>query len=153
MLTGSLERVEKGSRVKAGRQALKYLTTDQLHRYGFWVIGRLGARVLLHGGAEQVLPRAEVEQWVSELVSRSWRKSEKAAFELIQLARVTGDRSWTYPSLRLTPSGSKQERDDASERTLQLLDGRLELGDEERERLHADSLPLGLIVREAGPGE
>ena len=78
---------------------------------------------------------------MSELVSRSWRKSEKAAFELIQLARVTGDRSLDLSESAIDAIRLKARENDASERTLQLLDGRLELGDEERERLHADSLP------------
>jgi len=145
MAAASLERVPVASRIKLGRQALKYLKTDAMVRYGYWVLGRLGARGLLYAGADSVLPPKEIESWVKELVPRSWKKSSKVAFELAQLGRMTGDRSLDLSEGCRGALIQKVTDIPEHQRALEILESVVELDSGEQGRLLADSVPRGLV--------
>jgi hypothetical protein len=145
MAAASLERVPTASRIKLGRQALKYLKTDAMVRYGYWVLGRLGARGLLYAGADSVLPPKEIESWVKELVPRSWKKSSKVAFELAQLGRMTGDRSLDLSEACRADLIQKVTDIPEHQRALEILESVVELDSREQGRLLADSVPRGLV--------
>lgn len=58
----------------------------------YWVLGRLGARVLFHGERDSVVPPSVAEAWIEKLLALDWRRVEGAAFASVLMARVTGDR-------------------------------------------------------------
>jgi hypothetical protein len=51
-----------------------------------------GARELLYGPADRVIPPAEVSSWIDGLLSQSFRNPKPLCAALAQLARKTGDR-------------------------------------------------------------
>ena len=148
MLAGSLERVEANVRIKLGRQALKYMTTEQLVRYGYWVIGRIGTRQPIYAGVDGVLPRKEVEEWVSEVVRRSWKNSAKVAFELAQLGRFTDDRAIDLSEASRNLLIEKVTEVNAEERVVRFLTTASALDTAEQGKLLADSVPTGLVWNE-----
>ncbi len=58
-----------------------------------WALGRLGARVPVHGASHRVVPQETATAWVEVLLKLNPKQHEGAAFALTQLARRTGDRS------------------------------------------------------------
>ncbi len=58
-----------------------------------WALGRLGARVPVHGATHRVIPSDQAEAWVAVLLALDATKHDGAPFALAQLARKTGDRS------------------------------------------------------------
>ncbi len=58
-----------------------------------WALGRLGARVPVHGASHRVVPPETATAWVEVLLKLNPKQHEGAAFALTQLARRTGDRS------------------------------------------------------------
>jgi molecular chaperone DnaK (HSP70) len=58
----------------------------------WWVVGRLGARVSLHGQAQNVVPPEVAQAWLDALLALDWRRVEQAAFAAVQIARLSGDR-------------------------------------------------------------
>ena len=136
MTAASFERLPVASRVKLGRQALKYLKTDAMIRYGYWALGRLGARTMMYAGVEQVLPRKEVEEWITELVPRSLKKSSKVAFEVAQLGKMTGDRGLDLSETSRNTLIEKVKEVPEHERALEMLERVVELDEGEQNNLY-----------------
>ena len=58
-----------------------------------WALGRLGARVPVHGAAHRVVPSEAAAAWVGVLLKLNPRQHDGALFAVSQLARRTGDRA------------------------------------------------------------
>jgi hypothetical protein len=58
-----------------------------------WALGRLGARDLLYGSVDRVVPPAEAARWVQQLMKRKWTRQDNVNFPVVQMALKTGDRT------------------------------------------------------------
>ncbi|MDP1823130.1 MAG: Hsp70 family protein [Archangium sp.] len=58
-----------------------------------WALGRLGARVPVHGASHRVVPAEVASAWAEVLIGLNPKQHDGALFALAQLARRTGDRS------------------------------------------------------------
>jgi molecular chaperone DnaK (HSP70) len=144
----SFERIEASSRVKLGDVALKFLTTKQLERFGLWVVGRVGARSPLYAGANAALPPAVAERWLREVLDNRWKLAIESAFDIAQLARLTGDRHRDVsPAIREELILRSAESKDGPRIAKLLHEVVAELDRKEQQHLFADSLPPGLVLR------
>jgi molecular chaperone DnaK (HSP70) len=58
-----------------------------------WALGRLGARVPVHGASHRVVPSDRAETWTRALLAAGLAKTDGAPFAVTQLCRRTGDRA------------------------------------------------------------
>jgi molecular chaperone DnaK (HSP70) len=58
-----------------------------------WALGRLGTRVPLYGSVHKTVHAAKASEWLDLLLDAHSRNIEGALFAIVQLARLTGDRS------------------------------------------------------------
>jgi hypothetical protein len=58
-----------------------------------WALGRLGARVPLYGSGHKTVDPERASKWLSLLLDAHARNVEGALFAIVQLARLSGDRS------------------------------------------------------------
>jgi hypothetical protein len=58
-----------------------------------WALGRLGARMPLYASVHKVVAPQEAAEWLALLLEAQARSVEGALFAVVQLARLTGDRS------------------------------------------------------------
>ncbi len=94
MLAASLERVAPGSKRDLGEAILRGLDEGDEPPQALWCLGRLGARVPVHGGLEGVVPTDRAEAWIERLLALDRKnKREHYALALTLLARRTDDRS------------------------------------------------------------
>jgi molecular chaperone DnaK (HSP70) len=93
MLASSLERVLASAKRDLGETILRSIETGQEPPQALWCLGRLGARALVHGGIETVVPTDRVEKWIEQLLALPGKKREHYPLALTLLARMTGDRS------------------------------------------------------------
>ncbi len=106
-LVAALERVPHGYRAEVGDWLVERLRKSAgradpnsakeadkgIEKPGdWWVVGRLGARVSLHGQAQNVVPPEVAQAWLDALLVLDWRRVEQAAFAAVQIARLSGDR-------------------------------------------------------------
>ncbi len=91
----SLERLTAEIKTSFGQPLVKDLARPALGAHVLWSIGRLGARVLLYGPANTVVPKETAERWLDALIVRDYAEGREAAdavFALGQLGRMAGDR-------------------------------------------------------------
>ena len=109
-----------------------------------WALGRLGARMPVHGASHRVVPTEVAAAWAEVLIALNPKQHDGALFALSQLARRTGDRSRDLDedlrSRVLTALASSPE----SWRLLVAEVVQLSLADEARAL--GDTLPVGLTI-------
>jgi hypothetical protein len=92
-LAATLERVEVADKCLLGQWLLKRLEKASEPEQTAWALGRVGARILFHGSAHQVVPVATVSDWLETLLKADWKKQAHFAFAATLLARCCDDRS------------------------------------------------------------
>lgn len=99
MTLASFEHLPVDVKVKLGRVFLdKILKSGRPSPKELWVVGRIGARALLYGPADKVVPPEEVVGWVEELLKKSFPVDDAFGYTLLSLVRETGDRARDVPA-------------------------------------------------------
>lgn len=93
MAVASMERLSVKDKIKAGTKLLSELQSKKVKPQHFWAVSRIGARDLLYGPVDRVLPPSEVAGWIETLLTGDWVNSSPVGLALMQLARKTGDRA------------------------------------------------------------
>jgi hypothetical protein len=115
-----------------------------------WALGRLGARAPFAGPINCVVARDTASEWVEDLLSSDWRRPDSIAFALVQLARCVGDRERDLDDDLRRRLAERLRALPAGDRAARLVTEVVPLGRQERARILAESLPIGLQVKEEG---
>jgi molecular chaperone DnaK (HSP70) len=144
-LAASLERLPAADKAQLGGWLLARLAKGDLSQSSvYWSLGRLGARVPLHGSAHTVVPPEIASEWVLRLLALDIDKTEQAAFALAQLARLSQDRARDLePELR-ERAAARLAQSAGSEHWVKLIREGGELSATEVNRVLGESLPPGL---------
>lgn len=109
-----------------------------------WALGRLGARVPVHGAVHRVVPVEAAEAWVKALLAADPKRHEAAAFAMAQLARKTGDRSRDVSDEVRTQVLARLDALKAPASWSQMVRDVVQLSVADEARALGDTLPLGL---------
>lgn len=147
MAIANLERLYVNDKIQWGRLLLDQLNPQQARRQQLWSLARIGARELLYGSADRVVPSDEVARWIDHLLAQKWPQPNIIGPALAQLARKTGDRirdidTATVDRLRgwMAPHPQLAEQ-------LRFLETVVPIARQEEQTLFGESLPAGLILR------
>lgn len=154
-LLGSLERLAATDKVDLGRLAISMLGKPKFAKNRtalLWAIGRIGSRTPVYGPLNATVRPTEVSDWVDRLAKQSLDSDEAivAAMNLclVQLARMTGDRSRDLPIDTRTMVADCLSSASASERLINLLTEVGSLQPDDEAAIFGDTLPLGIqLVR------
>jgi hypothetical protein len=91
-LLSSLEHLSGATRAALGNELLRKLKKEPVEPAWLWSLGRFGVRIPLYGTLNCVVPAEIAEAWVTAIVDGKELAPETAG-AVLQLARVTGDRS------------------------------------------------------------
>ncbi|MGD9310157.1 MAG: molecular chaperone DnaK, partial [Desulfosarcina sp.] len=91
MAAASMERLLVKDKIILGRHLVDRLKTRKPTQQLMWALSRIGARDLLYGSIDRVIPPSEVTVWIETLVSLKWRNLKPVVEMLSQLCRKTGD--------------------------------------------------------------
>jgi molecular chaperone DnaK (HSP70) len=116
MMLASFEHLPVEVKIELGRKFLgKILKSGKPSPKELWIIGRLGARSLLYGPADKVIPPEEIVLWARNLLEKGFSMNEAFGYTLLSMVRETGDRARDVPSdvrervlravLRVLPEG------------------------------------------------
>ncbi len=92
MAVANMERLLIKDKIKLGRLLLSQIDPKKCKPQHLWSLSRIGARELLYGPADRVIPPDEVSSWIETILSQTWHNPKPAGNALTQLARKTGDR-------------------------------------------------------------
>jgi len=92
MAVANMERLLVKDKIQWGRTLLSEIKPKKCNPQYLWALSRIGARELLYGTVDRVIPPEEISSWIEEILSRTWRNPKPAGMAIAQLARKTGDR-------------------------------------------------------------
>ena len=92
MAVANMERLALKDKIEFGRQLLSEFHPKKSRPPLFWSLSRIGARELLYGPVDRVVPAAETADWVDHLLEMPWKNPVPVGTALAQMGRKTGDR-------------------------------------------------------------
>jgi hypothetical protein len=146
MAVANMERLSIKDKIKWGRQLLDEIQPVKAKPQQLWALSRLGARELLYGPVDRVIPPEEVAQWISRLVSADWKKPLPVGAALGQLARRTGDRVRD-----VSPTTAEKVLDWMAQQTglgghARFVKEVVPVARQEESTLFGESLPSGIVL-------
>ncbi len=150
MAVANLERLYVKDKIQWGRLLLEQLSPGQARPQHLWSLARLGARELLYGSNDRVIPPGAATGWIEDLLARTWPHPKPVGAALAQLARKTGDRTRDVSTavqarvlewLASHPDLADQRR---------YLEEIVPIAQQEEQALFGESLPVGLILHGRG---
>lgn len=148
-VAASLERLPAGTKLELAEALATRVSRGKASEAEVWAFGRIAARAPLYGPANTVIDPGIVEPWVEALVHSSWERPAATALALAQIARLTGDRARDVaPSVR-ERAASRLAADPEGRKLARLVREVMPLAPHEQARVLAESLPVGLRLRDA----
>ena len=147
MAVANMERLTVKDKIEFGRLLLSELHPKKSRPPLLWAISRIGARELLYGPVDRVIPPKEIESWITHILEKEWRNPKPVGAALAQMARKTGDRMRDIDPLIM----------DQVIQWLQKMDLQVEcdfltsvkpLASIEESTIFGESLPSGLVLHE-----
>ena len=93
MVAGNLERLLIKDKVRLAKALLPRVKPGKSQDRLLWTLSRLGARDLLYGSVDRVVPPAEAGRWITQILRHPWKKNDQVHFPVAEMARKTGDRT------------------------------------------------------------
>jgi hypothetical protein len=109
-----------------------------------WALGRLGVRMLLYGSVHKVVAPQQAGEWLALLLEAQARNVEGALFAVVQLARLTGDRSRDLDGDLRARALAALQRAEAPPAWLRLVTDVVGMDTADKARALGDTLPVGL---------
>ena len=148
MAVANMEKLYNKEKIELGRKLLAVTSAKKLKAQHLWALSRLGARELLYGPADRVIPSAEVSKWIDQLISYDWSNPNSAGRTVSQLARKTGDRSRDLDdNVQAEVLDWMAQNDIPEDRQRQVLEI-VPLAHQDQDAMFGESLPQGIILRE-----
>lgn len=139
-MLGALEHLDAQAKVRAGE--LMFERSKKLGSY--WAIGRVGARALMFGTPDRVVPTETAAAWLERIMELPWEKSEGAAFAAASLARLTGDSACDIPQRLRDAVVKRLRKAKAPGNLLEIVTRVTAVGDADMRGILGESLPSGL---------
>lgn len=142
----NMEKLLVKDKIKWGDLLLTELHPKKCRPPLLWAFSRIGARELLYGSADRVVPPDKVAVWIDQLLTTHWRKPQPVAQALVQLARKTGDRARDIEPVlidRIVEWFHAQELKGSFTRYLREV---VPIAGQEQSAVFGESLPSGLVM-------
>jgi hypothetical protein len=146
MALANLELLPGQDKAAWGRLLLDQLTPKKSRPQYWWSLSRLGARELLYGPIDRVVPSGEVTLWIEAILAREWQNPKSVGTALAQLARLTGDRTRDLIPEVLQQVIEWLSSYDWSGPCIKLLNQVIPITRQEESELFGESVPPGIVL-------
>ncbi|MFQ5584079.1 MAG: Hsp70 family protein [Calditrichia bacterium] len=147
MMTSNFERLSPEAKIELGRLLLQKIRNSKPKNQELWTIGRLGARIPIYGPLDRLIPSEEVMGWIHALLSLPIEINDAYAHTLVQLSRLTGDRTRDIPEELRNAVAERLKQLQKSDYFIELLlNPESASRKEEQDWAFGESLPAGLVV-------
>ena len=151
MAVANMEHLMSKDKIKCGRVLLSEIKGKKCMPQQLWSLSRMGARELLYGSVDRVVPAKEVVAWIKTLLSRNWRDPRPIGEAIAQLARKTGDRTRDLDHADIEPIMAWMTKDSRQESLLtqqiRYVTEVVPLAKKEQNNIFGESLPAGIVLQ------
>jgi molecular chaperone DnaK (HSP70) len=143
-LVAALEFLPVEHKTKISQWLLKRLQKSSETSSSWWAVGRLASRVPFHGSAHNVIDKKEIQSWLPQLLLIDWKKNPQAAFAVVLMSRMSGDRSRDLDSDWRAKIIQQLTMVKASDSWIEMVASVKALNEAETKRVFGEGLPVGL---------
>lgn len=143
-LVATLELLPVENKTKISQWLLKRLQKSSETSSSWWALGRLASRIPFHGSAHNVIDKKEVQSWLPQLLKLDWKKNPQAAFAVVLMSRMSGDRSRDLDADWRAKIIKQLTIVKAAESWIEMVASVKELNEAETKRVFGEGLPVGL---------
>ncbi len=148
MAAANMERLLIKDKIALSKKLIPQLKPGKTPHQMFWVLSRIGARELLYGSVDRVVPAKKVEKWARILMTTPWTPKDKdqVVAAVAQILRKTGDRTRDVsPDIiqAVLPWLGKMQ---APEKSLEMIQTVVPIESADEASIFGESLPQGLIL-------
>lgn len=150
MAAANMEHLNAKEKSRWGRALLAELKPNTCKPQHFWALSRMGARELLYGPVDRVIPPQKVSNWISSLMQAKWRDLNPVITALVQMARKTGDRtrdldpSMTDKVIRWIADNTHEKK--LLAQRLKYLREAVSMARQEESLIFGEALPAGIVL-------
>lgn len=147
MAAGNMERFLVKDKVVLAKTLLPQIKPGKNQDHLFWTLSRLGARDLLYGSVDRVVPPKEVIRWINKIMKTSWQKNDPVENMVAQMSRKTGDRTRDIdPDSKSMIIEWLSERD-ANEMYIMMVNEKTDMAIKDKNAQFGENLPTGLVLK------
>lgn len=146
MAAANMERLLVKDKTSLGRAICALLNPGKSPAQLFWALSRIGARELLYGSVDRVVPPREAAVWIRKMIKKQKGRDLPLAKALAQIARKTGDRTRDLDPETIVPlvewfDLTKTQKYSA------IVREKVEIKAVETSAIFGESLPQGLVLK------
>ncbi len=145
MTIANMEKCSVKDKIKWGRYFLSELKQKKSRPQHFWAISRIGARELLYGPTNKVVPPYEVSLWIKKIIAVKWRDAKSVANALAQMSRRTGDRTRDLDPVMIEEVIEWMCENNCTSHT-RLLKEVVPMERQEESAIFGEDLPSGVVI-------
>jgi len=147
MAAGNLERLLIKDKVRLAKALLSLIKSGKFQDRLLWTLSRLGARDLLYGSVDRVVPPVEAGRWILQIIRQPWKKTDQVCFPVAEMARKTGDRTRDLdPEVTDTVIHWLQDQK-APARLVQMVQEKTARAMADQSMQFGEKLPAGLVLK------
>jgi len=158
MAVANMERLLAKDKVIWGRKLLSEISPKKCRPQQFWALSRIGARELLYGSADRVIPPHEAASWIEAILSQDWHEIEAILSQdwhetkpvgaaLALMGRKTGDRMRDIEDKLRERIIIWLEQHDLSSH-IRFLKEAVSMEMPEQNAMFGESLPSGIVLKD-----
>lgn len=147
MAAANMERLLVKDKIALSKKLIPQLKPGKTPHQMFWALSRIGARELLYGSVDRVVPAQEVERWTKRLMKINWKPKDQVAAALAQILRKTGDRTRDVSQGIIQIMVPWFEQMQAPQKSLDMIQTVIPIESADEASIFGESLPQGLILR------
>ena len=146
MAAANMERLLIKDKIALSKKLIPQLKPGKTPHQMFWALSRIGARELLYGSVDRVVPAKEVERWTKRLMQINWTPKDKVVTALAQILRKTGDRTRDVSQDVIQIMVPWFEQMQAPQKSLDMIQTVVPIESADEASIFGESLPQGLIL-------
>ncbi len=147
MTAGNMERLLVKDKVILAKALMPQLKPGKKIDRLFWTISRFGARELLYGSVDRVLPPAEVSRWIQQIMKKQWKPADQISMLIVALARKTGDRTRDLSEESITQILDWMTTQGVEKKVKSQIKEKTGMGIKEKSQQFGERLPTGLVLK------
>ena len=147
MAAANMERLLVKDKVALSKKLIPQLKPGKTAHQMFWALSRIGARELLYGSVDRVVPAKEVEKWAKRLIKNNWQPKDQIPAALAQILRKTGDRTRDVSQDMIELIVPWLEKMQAPRKSLDMVKTVVPIESADEATIFGESLPQGLILK------
>lgn len=149
MAAANMERLLVKDKIALAKKLIPQLKPGKTAHQLFWALSRIGARELLYGSVDRVVPAKEVERWTKRLIQISWELKDQIAGALAHILRKTGDRTRDVSPEIVQSMVPWLEQMKAPKKILDMIQTVVPIESADEASIFGESLPQGLILKQS----